>query len=165
MDLSEQGQRFSFAYVEAVASVAGYSVAEWPTDDDSVDLTLSQRGPGGTVRSPKLDVQVKHKRCDDDGQDPIGYELKLKNYNELRGSGFQAPRIMVVVLVPPDVDAWVCQTQAQLAMRHCGYWVSLRDAPETDNTTSVTVRIPRDRMFTADELQRLMAIAGNGGAP
>jgi hypothetical protein len=115
MDLNEQGQRFSFAYVRAVASVAGYGVNESETDDDSVDLTIAQRGGGGTVRSPKLDLQVKHKRTVAPLADLIPYPLPVKNYQELRGNDFQVPRILVVVLVPDNVSTWLSLSARSLS--------------------------------------------------
>ncbi len=104
MNINEQGQRFSFAYVGAVASVAGFGVVEPPTDDDSVDLTVAKRGLGGTVRSPRLDIQAKHQRCDAIPEGDLAYPLPIKNYVDLRGADFLVPRILVVVFVPAVDD-------------------------------------------------------------
>src|SRR5581483_7510794 len=59
MDLSQKKQEFSNAYVKAVAAVCGYATHQPSVDDDSVDLGIAARGGGGTVRSPKLDLQLK----------------------------------------------------------------------------------------------------------
>jgi hypothetical protein len=46
-------------------------------------------------------------------------------------------------------------------MRRCGYWLSLRGAPPTNNETAITVKIPRIQVFDVAGLTKLMAeIAG-----
>jgi hypothetical protein len=60
------------------------------------------------------------------------------------------PRILVVVLVPENLVDWLVQSEDELSMRHCGYWVSLRGQPETVNATTVTVELPRSNQFTVE---------------
>lgn len=97
---NEQKQQFSFAYLRAIASAAGYGVSRPEIDDDSVDLTFAARGVGGAIRSPRLDAQVKctAKPLRND-VDP-SLSLPCKNYNDLRDPNLQAPRILIVMYVP-----------------------------------------------------------------
>lgn len=147
MDLNEQKQQFSIAFVRAVAAQCGlaYSVPE--TDDDSVDATLAMRGGNGTVRSPKLDMQLK---CTVGGASTpahIPFVLPLKNYEELRPTNVQVPRILVVVLVPEQLVDWMDCKEPAFELRQCAYWMSLRGLPPTANQTSVTVQVPRQNLF------------------
>ena len=165
MDLNAQKEQFSVAYVRAVAAVAGYNTGRLDVDDDSVDLTLAERGGRGTIRSPRLDLQLK---CTEQAvlrPDRLAFELGLKNYDDLRPTDLATPRILVVVLVPADVDEWLDHSEQQLALRRCGYWVSLRGRSETPNAASVTIDIPRHQVFTPQAVTNLMATVGNGGAP
>lgn len=41
-------------------------------------------------------------------------------------------------------------------MRRCGYWLSLKGQPETTNTDSVTVYLPRQQIFTVLAVQNIM---------
>lgn len=82
--------------------------------------------------------------------------MKTKNYDDLRGEGFLVPRILVVVTVPVAAQEWLSQSEEEMILRHCGYWVSLREAPATENTHSVTVDIPRRNVFDVEALRRLM---------
>ena len=50
-------------------------------------------------------------------------------------------------------------------MRHCGYWRSLRGLPDTTNETTVTVEVPRSRIFKAESLRTIMDRIGMGGVP
>jgi hypothetical protein len=45
-------------------------------------------------------------------------------------------------------------------LRYCGYWVSLRDRPETSNQNTVTVHLPRKNTFGVAGLTELMARVG-----
>jgi hypothetical protein len=156
MDENQQKELFSYAYVRAVASVAGYGVHRPEPDDDSVDLVVSARGPFGSYRSPRLDMQVKCTAQDCVTEQEVRFPLKRKNYDDLRGQGFLVPRILLVVTVPPAVEDWLSQSEEEMILRHCGYWVSLREAPESDNTLSVTVSIPRRNVFDVKALHGLM---------
>jgi hypothetical protein len=100
MQLSYRQEAFSLAYVRAVAATAGFRVQDGTQpDDDSVDLTIAARGPGGTTRSPKIDVQLKCKLGAPAGEPTWPYDLSLKNYEDLRHTDFQVPRVLVVVAV------------------------------------------------------------------
>lgn len=169
MTIDDQKEQFSYAYVRAVTAVARVGVAEPRPDDDSVDLILSRRDTGAIIRSPKLDVQVK---CADVAASTvkitamhIHYALKLKNYDDLRPENLLVPRILVVVLVPADLPDWLSQTTNELALKHCGYWLSLRGLPATSNSTGVTVQIPLANVFSVAALDGMMQRIGAGSYP
>lgn len=165
MDLTQSKEQFSHAYVRAVASVAGYAVYKPEVDDDSVDLGLAARGRGDTIRSPRLELQLKCTAQDVLRSEHVSLELGRKNFEDLRGTDLLVPRILVIVVVPVRPDTWIVQTEDSLAMRRCGYWLSLRSYTDTENVTSVTVQIPRVNVFSVDNLRDLMALVGRGEAP
>src|SRR3954454_9711632 len=100
MDIAQRKEQFSHAYVRAVASVAGYTVYKPEVDDDSVDLGLAAKGRGDTIRSPRLEMQLKCTAQNVVRTAHVGFELNKKNYDDLRGSDLLVPRILVVVVVP-----------------------------------------------------------------
>lgn len=166
MHITHQQEAISRAYVRAVAAGAGLRVQEGAQpDDDSVDLTLSARGPGGTVRSPKLDLQLKCQLGRPTNAPHWPYDLGVKNYEELRPSDFPVPRILVVVVVPDDPSHWIEQSDERLLMRYCGFWLSLRGLPETANTSAVRVQIPRAQRFDVAGLTAIMDRISQGGVP
>ena len=165
MDINAQKEQFSVAYVRAVAAVAGYATGKFDVDDDSVDLTLAERGGRGTIRSPRIDLQLKCTDQDIVRDDRLAFELSLKNYEELRPANLATPRILVVVLVPNDVAQWLQHSEQELALRRCGYWVSLLGMPETSNTAGVTIDVPRRQVFNPEAVRQIMETIGNGGAP
>lgn len=165
MTIDDQKEQFSFAYARAVAAVAQVVVSEPTVDDDSVDLSFKKKGGGGAVRSPQLDVQVKCTESANIRADHIAYPLKLKNYDELRPTNLLVPRILIVVTVPDDLVDWLNHSEQELAMRKCGYWVSLRGMAATANQTNVTVHLPRANQFTVAQLAQIMQRIGNGQTP
>ncbi len=78
---------------------------------------------------------------------------------------FAIPRILVVVLIPETIEDWLTQSETETCMKECGYWISLRGMPETQNTTAVTVTIPRTNQFTVIALQSIMEGISQGVQP
>ncbi len=158
MDLSQRKEQFSRSFIRAVAAVAGYSIYEPEVDDDSIDLGIAGRSFAGVPRPPRIEAQLKCTAGDVLREDSLAYPLKRKNYDDLRkiAEDLVVPRLLVVVCVPESESEWLRQTEEELALRRCGYWVSLSGQPETTNRTSVTVSLPRTNRFDVDSLRGLM---------
>jgi hypothetical protein len=159
MDLSQRKEQYSHAYVRAVASVAGFSVSIPEVDDDSIDLQLSGRSIEGLPLRPRLDIQLKCTSDDVIRDHQVVYPLKRKNYDELRITEFLVPRLLVVVHVPESEEAWLRHSEDELAMRRCGYWLSLFGMAETTNTSTVSIYLPRTNVFDVAGLRGLMGRA------
>lgn len=165
MNINQQKEQFSNAYLRAVAAVAGFIFYKPYPDIDSIDWGIAAVGGKGTIRSPKVELQLKCSARDLMDDSTIKYPLKIKNYNDLRDDNYQVPRILVVILIPDEIDSWLAHTEEELAMRHCGYWVSLRGYPERKNNETITVALPRVQQFTVNGLKQIMIRIGNGGLP
>ncbi|GCL40132.1 hypothetical protein SR1949_52660 [Sphaerospermopsis reniformis] len=164
MDINQQKEQFSITYVRAIAAVAGYSIYRPEIDNDSVDLGIISRGGTGKIFSPRVELQLKCTARDVLEENCIKYPLILKNYHDLRINSL-VPRILVVVLVPEKITDWIKQTEEELCLRYCAYWVSLRGMPDTTNTTNVTIKIPRSNQFTLDALQTIIQRISLGDLP
>jgi hypothetical protein len=149
---TDREEALSRAYVQAVAAGAGYVVATRDFDRDGIDCEIKA---GGHMR-PALGIQLKATvnlgECIDGC---YHYPLKRRNYDWLRGPS-QAPRLLVVLALPEQETDWLSISAAQLVMRRCAYWVSLADAPETTNQTSVTVLLPEVNRLEIASLRKLM---------
>jgi hypothetical protein len=158
MDINIQKEEFSYAYIYAVVSAAGYScqIASRPLDIDGIDMIISATDTEETLYPPRLEVQVKSTSIDTKREDFIRYPLKLKNYNELRKEKTLVPKILVVVIIPDNQSEWLRQSENELCMRRCGYWLSLRGEPETTNTDTINVYLPREQIFTVSSVQNMM---------
>ena len=164
MDINQQKEQFSYAYIYAVAASAGYSfqIAARPLDFDGIDIILAGGIGSGIIRYPRLELQVKCTSRDVIGQEAIRYPLEVKNYNDLKVENIQTPRLLILVVVPDNLDNWLIQSQQELSLKYCGYWVSLRGQPPTQNQTTVTISIPRQNIFNVKALTTLMQLIEAG---
>jgi hypothetical protein len=160
LSISHAQEQFSKAFVLAVAALAGCSAAEPQPDVDSIDWTLSCRLP---PRRPKLDLQVKSTINDSGSPDSIQYPLKRKNYDDLILTNLLTQRLLVLVVVPSQPEAWLTVSSEYLVLRHCAYWCSLAGLPVSENESSVTVRVPRANLFDVAALTKLMRVMNEGG--
>jgi hypothetical protein len=166
MHITQRQEQFSNSYIRAVASVAGYSLYKPEVDDDSIDLGIAAKGVEGTIRSPRLELQLKCPlKKNVVAAKSISYSIKIKNYDDLRTTDVLVPRILVVVVVPDDIKDWLQQSEKVLLMKHCGYWVSLRGKPPTPNNQTVTVSLSQTQLFTVEALTSLMSCVAQGGFP
>ncbi|WP_347566224.1 DUF4365 domain-containing protein [Scytonema sp. UIC 10036] len=152
------------AYIRAITAVAGYSLYRPEVDNDSIDLGIVSRGGTGKILSPRLELQLKCTARDILDDNSIKYTLNLKNYNDLKINAL-VPRILVVVLVPEKITDWLKQTEDELCLKHCAYWISLREMPDTENTTNVTIEIPRSNQLISDALQAIIQRISFGSLP
>lgn len=155
MHIDQRKEQFSRAYVQAVAAVAGFAHYAPSVDDDSIDMGLCARLDATVPGAPHMEMQIKCTNDEAASQDYLSYALKLKNYNDLRAFTL-VPRILVVVLVPAGLSDWITQDESALALRRCGYWLSLRQLEPTDNVATVSVRLPRSQVFSVEQLQAIM---------
>ena len=144
-------ERFSLAYIEAIASQAGFHVVESKVDYDSVDGTLV----GDFGRRPRIEFQAKATSQDILRKDILAFPLPIKNYDDLRSEALN-PRILIVVLMPQDESQWLNQTNEELCLRHCAYWLSLEGEPAKHNIHNVTIHIPLANIFSSEILSALM---------
>ncbi len=161
MDINKRKEEFSVAYVQAIASVAGYSVSRPLVDDDSIDVQFLSNSSNTYVRSPRLEAQLKCTAQDVIQNGNIHFPLTIKNYNDLRDPKVLIPRVLICVLVPADdPTSWLNHSEECLSVMKCGYWMSLKGALPKENSHSVTVQIPKHQIFNVPSLQELMENVG-----
>ena len=97
MDINQQKEQFSNTYLQAIATVAGYSLYKPSVDDDSVDWGIAAKGGKGNIRATRFEFQLKSTASVVRENNLISSPLKLKNYDDLKMDDFSIPRILVVV--------------------------------------------------------------------
>jgi hypothetical protein len=162
MAQAHRQEAFANAFLGAIASVAGCTLAKPATDNESVDWILSCKL---APKRPRLDVQLKSWTGDSGHGETIKYPLDKKNYDDLILNNPLVPRILVLVTMRPNLSKWLSLTPRALTLRRCAYWCSLRGWPASANATSVTVAIPRANVFTVETLRAMMARINDGGVP
>ncbi|WP_257457674.1 DUF4365 domain-containing protein [Archangium lipolyticum] len=165
MDINQRKEKFGEAYLRAVASVAGFTLYRPEVDDDSVDWGIAARGTEVLRRRPRVELQLKCTSADVLREDGLHFALGLRNYEQLRETNLLVPRILLVVRVPVEPGEWLSQSERELTLRHCAWWVSLRGLEPTPNTGTVTVVLPRLQVLSPGALHRMMERINRGEAP
>ena len=152
-------EEINLAYVVAVAAAKGFSTEITRVDNDSVDATVCCNGyliqGESTLYSPSIKLQLKATSHAHIIEDSIHFPLPIKNYNDLRAKT-ATPRLLVVLCLPEHSDEWVTHSTEELILKKCAYYLNLYGFPESENETSVTVKIPLDNVFSPDSLYDLM---------
>lgn len=158
MDINLQKEQFSYAHIYAIASAAGYSfqLAPRPLDYDGIDAIIAGRDETNLIRYPRLELQVKSTSAEIISTDSIRFPLAIKNYDELRVEQLQTPRILVLVLLPANLENWTQQSEQEICLRQAAYWISLQGYPSSQNQTTITISIPRQNILNVDALRGLM---------
>ncbi len=164
MDINTQKEEFSYAYIYAIASAAGCICQRTttPLDRLGVDLIITGIAERGLPNFPILYLQVKCTSRDILNENSLRYPLNIKNYEELSANNAYPPRIIIVVTVADRPKDWLQQTEAQLCLKRCAYWISLKGAAPTDNKETVTISIPRTNIFSVDALTTIMQRIATG---
>ncbi len=123
---------------------------------------LKGRGFKGKIRNPQLELQLKCTSQNIINGEYVNFPLSLKNYEDLRGDNVLCPRFLVVLIVPEDTSSWSEHNENELILRNSCYWISIRDYPETQNRSNVTVKIPLSQKLTKESLFALMEQASKG---
>lgn len=152
-------EEISLAYVLAVAATKGFATEITRVDSDSIDATIRYNGyldPDlSTLYSPEIKLQLKATSSPKLKDSNVIFQLPLKNYNDLRArSG--TPRLLVVLCLTEDKDGWLKHSSDELVLKKCAYFINLKDYPETENETSVTVKIPLANLFSPELVYELM---------
>jgi hypothetical protein len=162
----------SYAYLHAVAAHAGIGceIAGRHSDNAGVDAKLTAWGPfpGGGYRT-EVDVKVQLKATvSQPGRagNCLPYVLRsISQYDDLRTDAVSTPRILVVLFLPSKQNEWLSHSEDALSLRKCAYWVSLRGAAPSQNSTAQTIYLPISQRFDTRGLARLMARLSNNDIP
>ncbi|MCK3656416.1 hypothetical protein A4G19_13865 [Pasteurellaceae bacterium Macca] len=161
MHITQQMEEFNIAYIQAMIAVCGFNYSPPKVDDHSVDIeahTLFPYDPKKpqAVIDPRVCFQLKSTSGLKFENGKAAFNLKKKNYDDLRRMGYQFPRYLLVLDLPPSPTQWLCHKKKFMALkRHC-YWLSLANFPNKKNKNSVTVHILATQRLTLDTLTKML---------
>ena len=154
MQLNDQMEAMSFAYISAVGAGAGFDVRYPRRDRGSIDGSVHSEDP------PFAEFQFQAKATSADliaGRE-IRFPLPVKNQRDLAVRS-TVPRVLIVMLLPTDTGEWLEQTTDELCVRKCAYWTTLEGQDPSPNRHTVTVSVPLANVFDVSAAQRLIAEA------
>jgi len=62
-----------------------------------------------------------------------------------------------------ETNGWLSHEKDHTKLKHCCYWMSLSELPDSCNDTAVTLHIPKANLLTAESLFELMELASIRG--
>ena len=152
-----QKEEFSIAYLHTLVSVAGLKLQHTRIDDNSIDCSIesSIKSTGENGKDfPDIKVQLKatSKNLIKDGI--IKFQLKKKNYDDLRTPKVTTPRFLVILLLPQDDTLWIKEESNKTELYYKLYYTSLRGCPPlVGEQQGVTIEIPIEQTLTVDKLK------------
>lgn len=108
-----------------------------------------------TTDSRYIDIQLKSTTEISIIDEPqvIKYDLEAKSYNDMidrQDSGF-VPLILILFILPHDINNWVEIDANEIKLRKHAYWyVPPSGSVQTTNTTSKRIEIPKTNMLGVD---------------
>lgn len=105
-----------------------------------------------------MNIQLKAtiKTPSDDGTHLSYFVQGIRRYDELRKDHREPVRSLVVLFLPPQHADWLACSEEQLALKRCAYWASIRNAPEADNDSGKTVKVPKSQLLNPENLKALV---------
>lgn len=158
---TKRKEELSLSYLNAICAYTGIAMERQFHDEDSVDVLIKKiiDRVDGTRYNAQLSIQLKctsQTLVEDD--ESISYSLKVKNYNDIRRPSVVQHLLFVLILPNKECD-WVAHSIDELIIRRCMYWVSLKGMGDTQNTETVTVKLPKTQCVSSlaliDLLQRI----------
>lgn len=167
MTKARRMEDLSVAYLSAIAAQASVDFESIRHDEDSVDCMLKKVVvlEGGSQFRSSLHVQLKStssKNLYSIGQNVITYQLKKKNYNDLRKRGTNEIILCLLILPEESEKPWVECTDDELLLYGRMYWCSLRDKPDATQEDRVPVKLPKDQFLDPNTLDTLMNRVAGG---
>jgi hypothetical protein len=148
----------SRAYIHAIAARCGLSCS-FRDFDYGIDLSvhaIRRKGQRYAESGFNLDIQAKSVTNPALTTTHVLYDMEVKTYEDLRDPEVGCPRILVLLVMPPDEAMWTEQTEEHLLLRKCAYWMSLKGMGPTPNTATIRIPVPRVKIFSITTLQTLM---------
>jgi hypothetical protein len=162
-DINSRMEDMSFAYVKALCAQKGYTLNKAERDNDGIDATIECKGLPAedcTMMSCKMDVQLKathsNSRFYTLNNGDYRFVLESKNYNHLVQNKRMIQLILIVFHMDPNQSNWLDHSKNSLKITKCAYWLSLIGKAPINNTSSITVTIPKENILSPDELERLI---------
>lgn len=167
LDQTTCQEQLSLAYSRTIAAAAGCALEQRAIDMFSVDVTFHHADPKAGWAPGQLEAQLKCTTQQDVVQkNHVSWSLGRQAYERLSSDKVIVPAVLIVLVVPADMDDWLLQSPNRLLLSGEAYWVSLRGAPSIASASkSKVVHLPRSQVFGVQPLLDIMGRIGQGGLP
>ena len=160
MYLSSKKEELSICYISTLCAHAGISYDISRHDDDSTDGILRKMIylDKNIKYNAELRIQLKSTSSTalySDKDTFLTYKLKAKNYNDLCCHA-TSPIILGLLILPEDESSWVKWTTEALLLKGCMYWTELSQSEVSNNESTVSIKINKQNVITAETLSKIL---------
>jgi hypothetical protein len=158
MDTNTKKEEFSYGYLKMIGAKSGLAIENHgrSIDNQGIDIQIVYAGKIKNVHTPRIDAQVKCTSQDIEREDYINFSLDIKTYEILRNKLVYVPIILIVVLVPENLDEWIDINDKRTISKKCAYWISLTGYPSSNNQKNLKVKIPKTNLITPESLSNII---------
>ena len=148
----------SVSYVSAIIARSGYAPNSI-SEDFGIDLEVrnissyeNKRIDMGAFLSLQLKASVNWSLEDD----YVVYDMESDAFNRLvfRRDKSSLPCALVLCCLPKDQSLWMAVCEDELTIKKCCYYYFV-EGPESSNSSSKRIRIPRSQLLTPESLLSL----------
>lgn len=160
MDIEKIKEDLSICYLKAISAINGIALEEYRHDEDSTDVVIKKivmREDGWPFNS-QIRVQLKATSSESQyaiSADAVTYKLKVKNYNDLCMLSV-TPVILALLVLPSSEEEWVNWSEEDVRMKGKMYWLSLQGHETSENTATVSVKIPKSHVLNTSSVEGLL---------
>jgi len=158
MTTENRKEEVSISYLNAVCAIQGISITHNERDEDGIDVFLKKRliRDNGGKYDAQINVQLKSSSGNyTEYKDHYTYPLKVKNYNDLRVPSTAKSYLFLLVL-PQNEYEWIVHSIDELIIKQCMFWLDLSGMPDTGNSSSVTVHLPKAQAVSPAGLEKIL---------
>ena len=148
----------SYAYLHAFASATGINcqIENRHGDNRGIDTRLTCYGPFEASYKEEIDLKVQLKAtvtAPTETDSHFSYFFSgIKQYDFLREETKYQHRVLVVLFLPTGHGEWLSVSPEQLILKKCAYWLSLRGADASTNSSGTTVYLPKEQLLSPENL-------------
>lgn len=145
----------SESYVSAIVARSGF-VPNSISKDFGIDLEVRNITSYGNKRIDMgafLSLQLKASVNWSLEDDYVVYDMEADAFNRLvfRRGQSALPCALVLCCLPYDKSLWMAACEDELTIKKCCYYYFV-EGPESPNSSSKRIRIPRDQLLTPESL-------------
>ena len=155
---TKRKEEISKSYLNALCATSGIAMEVQSHDDDGLDVVLKKilRRSDGSRYNAQISVQLKSTSSDySEIYNCYSYPLRKKNYSDLLMPATLKAYLFLLIL-PTEERDWVSHDIEQLVIRKCMFWHDLTGLPDSSNSTSATVHLPKENAVSSETLETLL---------
>ncbi len=169
MNIETRMESFSYAYIYALASQAGFTFNQEPDGIDKIGIDISVKDPLRAFEMPpcQFTAQVKcvRKTKLTSKKDGVFYGIKKKYYDILTKSQPFNTILLFVVVVPDDTEDWIDLDEFGIIVKHNCYWFCFQGLPRSSHNhedSKENIKLLEANLLTPKSFPTLMQKIAEG---